>query len=119
MAVVDSLIVFIVSLLIGAAGIYVGARVITDTDDFSYALITALIASIVWTLVALFLGWIPLLGPLAALIAYVGVINYRYPGGWLPAIGIALVAWLTSVIVIYVLAALGLTAFDAAGVPGA
>jgi len=118
MAVVDSLIVFVVSLLIGAAGIYVGARVVTDTDDYTYALITALIASIVWTVVALFLGWIPLLGPLAALIAYVGVINYRYPGGWLAAIGIALIAWVASVLVVYGLAALGLTAFDAAGVPG-
>jgi len=118
MAVVDSLIVFIVSLLIGAAGIYVGARVITDTDDFSYALITALIASFIWTLVSLFLGWIPLLGPLAALIAYIGVINYRYPGGWVNAILIALVAWVASIVVVYILSLLGITPFEAAGVPG-
>ncbi|MFB6179050.1 MAG: hypothetical protein ABEI77_04925 [Halorientalis sp.] len=118
MAVVDSLVVFVVSLLIGALGIYVGARVITDTDDYTYALVTALIASVVWTLVALFVGWIPLLGPLLALIAYIGVINYRYPGGWANAILIALIAWIASIVVIYVLAALGVTAFDAAGVPG-
>jgi steroid 5-alpha reductase family enzyme len=118
MALIDSVIVFVVSLLIGALGIYVGARVITDTDDYSYALITALIGAIVWTIVAFLIGWIPLLGPIVALIAYVGVINYRYPGGWLNAIGIALIAWLASLLVVAVLATLGVTTFDAAGVPG-
>ena len=117
MALVDSVIVFAVSLLIGALGIYAGARVITDTDDYSYALITALIGALVWTLVAVLIGWIPLLGPLVALIAYVGVINYRYPGGWLNAIGIALIAWLASLLVVGLLAVFGVTTFDAAGVP--
>ncbi|WP_336003440.1 hypothetical protein [Halorientalis halophila] len=118
MAVIDTLIVFAVSLLIGALGIYVGARVITNTEDFTYALITALIGAAVWVLVAFLIGWIPLLGPLVALIAYIAVINYRYPGGWLNAIAIALIAWLASLIVIAILAALGVTTFDAAGVPG-
>lgn len=118
MAVVDSLIVFIVSLLIGAVGIYLGARVVTDTDDYSYALVTALIGSIIWALVSVFLGWIPLLGPLAALIAYIGVINYRYPGGWGNAIVIALIAWVASVLVVFVLGVIGVTAFEATGVPG-
>ncbi|WP_424020031.1 hypothetical protein ACOZ4N_20095 (plasmid) [Halorientalis pallida] len=118
MALVDSMIVFVVSLLIGALGIYAGARVITDTDDYSYALVTALIGAAVWTLIAFLVGWIPLLGPIVALIAYVAVINYRYPGGWLNAVAIALVAWLASVIVVGLLAVLGVTTFDAAGVPG-
>jgi hypothetical protein len=118
MGVFDSVVVFVVSLLIGAVGIYVGARVVTDTDDYGYAVITALIGAFVWGLVSLFLGWIPLLGPLAALIAYIGVINYRYPGGWGNAIVIALVAWIASLLVIAVLAVLGVPAFDATGVPG-
>lgn len=118
MGLVESLVVFVVSLLIGAFGIYVGARVITDRDDYSYAIITALIASILWVLVAFFVGWIPLLGPLVALLVYVAVINMRYPGDWVSAIGIALLAWLSSLIVLYLLAVLGLTSFDALGVPG-
>lgn len=118
MGVVESAIVFVVSLLIGAFGIYVGARVLTDRDDYSYAVITALIASILWVLVAFFVGWIPLLGPLVALLVYVSVINMRYPGDWGNAIGIALLAWLSSLIVLYVLAVLGVTTFDAVGVPG-
>jgi hypothetical protein len=118
MALLDTIVVFVVNLLIGALGIYVGARVITDTDDYSYALITALIGAIVWTIVAVLIGWIPLLGPVLALIAYIGVINARYPGGWFKAIAIALVAWLASLLVIALLATLGVTTFDAAGVPG-
>ena len=118
MAVLDSLVVFLVNLLIGALGIYVGARVIADFDDYTYAIVTALIAGLVWALVAFFFGWIPLLGPLLAFLAYIGVINVRYPGGWLDAIGIAAVAWLASVVVLFVLGVVGLVAFEAMGVPG-
>lgn len=119
MALLDSLIVFVVSLLIGALGIYFGASVLTDVEDYTYAIVTALIASVVWVVVAFFLGWIPLLGPLLALIAYIGVINYRYPGGWLDATGIALIAWVASLVILYVLALLNIAAFEAVGVPGA
>ena len=118
MALVDSILVFVVSLLIGALGIYVGARVIADRDDYSYAIVTALIGAIVWSVVAFFFGWIPLLGPALALLAYVTVINFRYPGGYLKAAAIALVAWVASLAVLYVLALLNIAAFEAVGVPG-
>lgn len=118
MAVLDSLIVFVVGLLVGALGIYAGARVVVDVEDYTYAVVTALVASILWAIVALFLGWIPLVGPLVALIVYVGVLNWRYPGGWLAATGIALVAWVASLVVLYLLAVAGLTSFEAVGVPG-
>ena len=119
MALVESIIAFLVSLLIGAAGIYLGASVLTDVEDYTYAIVTALVASLVWFVVALFVGWIPLLGALLALLAYVAVINYRYPGGWLDAIGIALIAWVASFVILYVLALLGITTFSAIGVPSA
>lgn len=119
MALLDSIVVFLVSLLIGALGIYVGARVVSNVDDYGYAIVTALIGAVVWGVVSLFVGWIPLLGPLLTLIAYVAVVNYRYPGGWVDAILIALVAWVAALIVLYVLALLGLASFDAVGVPGA
>lgn len=118
MALIDSIIVFVVSLLIGALGIYIGARVITDHDDYTYAIITALIGAIIWGIVGFLFGWIPLLGPVLVLIAYIAVINWRYPGGWLNAILIAMVAWLATLIVLYVLASVGIGAFDAVGVPG-
>lgn len=118
MAIVETIIGFLVSLLIGALGIYVGARVIADIDDYSYAIITALIGAVIWWLVATFLGWIPLLGPILALIAWAWVINVRYPGGWGNAILIAIVAWITVWVVLFVLGALNIVSFDALGVPG-
>ncbi|SFT00363.1 hypothetical protein [Halostagnicola kamekurae] len=115
---IDSLIVFIVSLLIGAIGIYVGARLVVDTEDYTYAIVTALLGAIVWGVVGFFLGWIPLLGPLLVLVAYLAVVNARYPGGWVQAAAITIIAWISVLVVLYVLAILGVTGFDAVGVPG-
>ncbi|ARS90194.1 hypothetical protein [Natrarchaeobaculum aegyptiacum] len=115
---IESLIVFVVSLLIGALGIYLGAMVIVDAEDYTYAIITALIGAVVWAVVGFFLGWIPLLGPVLVFIAYLAVINTRYPGGWIDAAAITIVAWLSVLVVLYVLAFLGVTGFEAAGVPG-
>ncbi|UHQ95404.1 hypothetical protein [Haloterrigena alkaliphila] len=114
----QSLIVFVVSLLIGAVGIYLGAKVIVDTEDYTYAIITALLGAIVWGLVGFFLGWIPLLGPLLVFVAYLAVVNARYPGGWVDAAAITIIAWLSVLVVLYVLALIGVTGFDAVGVPG-
>lgn len=119
MALIDSIVVFVVSLLVGALGLYAGARVITGIDDYRHAIVTALLGAIIWAVVGFLLGWIPFLGPLLVLVAYVGLVNYRYPGGWVNAIGIALVAWLLSLAVLYVLALVGLAGFEAVGVPGA
>ena len=115
MALIDSLIVFVVSLLIGATGIYVGARIITDTESFEKAAITALIGAVVGFL----FGWIPFLGSLVALIAYIAVINWQYEGGWVNAAGIAVIALVASIVILYILAAVGLVGFEALGVPGA
>jgi len=118
MALIDSILVFVVSLLVGALGIYVGARVVADYDDYTYAIVTALLGAIVWGVVGFFFGWIPLLGPILVLIAYVAVINARYPGGWVNAILIALVAWIASLVVLYALALVGIGGFEAVGIPG-
>lgn len=117
--VVSSLVVFVVSLLIGALGIYVAARVVAGVEDYTYAIVTALLGAIVWAVVGFFLGWIPLLGPILVFIAYLAVINWRYPGSWIDALVITVAAWLTVLIVMYVLALLGVVGFEAAGVPGA
>ncbi|MFC6766568.1 hypothetical protein [Natrinema soli] len=116
---IASAIVFIVSLLIGALGIYAGARVIVGRGDYDHAIVTALIGAVVWAIVGFVVGWIPLVGPLLALLAYVAVINWRYPGDWTAAAMIGLVAWVTVLIVLYALAVLGVTGFEAVGVPGA
>lgn len=116
--VIASIIVFAVSLLIGALGIYVGARIVAGVEDYTYAIVTALLGAIVWSIVGFFFGWIPLLGPILVFVAYLAIINWRYPGGWLDALLITLGAWLTVFVVMYVLAALEIVTFEAAGVPG-
>ncbi|WP_435156626.1 hypothetical protein [Haladaptatus sp. DFWS20] len=119
MALVDTLIILIVSLLVGGFGIYVGARVATDRPSgYSHAIVTALIGSIVWGIISFFVGWIPLLGAILALVAWVGVVNWRYPGGWGTAIVIGLVAWFAAAIVLYLLALLDIVAAGALGIPG-
>ncbi|WP_255196169.1 hypothetical protein [Halorarius litoreus] len=119
MTVIESAFVFIISFIIGTIGIYVGARIITETESFGKAAVTALIGAIVWVVVAFLFGWIPLLGPLLALIAYVGVVNWQYPAGWGSAAVISLIAWITSIIILYALALVGFVQFSAFGVPGA
>ncbi|WP_380677985.1 hypothetical protein [Salinigranum sp. GCM10025319] len=118
MALIDSVVGFVVSLLVGGFGIYVGARVIVGEGDYERAVVTALVGAIVWAVVGFFLGWIPLLGPLLTLAAYVAVVNWRYPGGWISAAGIALVAWIASLVVLAVLSVLNVTSMSAFGVPG-
>lgn len=109
--------VFLVSLLLGAIGIYVGALIVVGAKDFDHAVVTALLGAIVWAVVGAVLGWIPLVGPVIALVAYVAVINWRYPTDWTAAAMIGLVGWLTVLAVLYGLATLGITEFDAIGVP--
>ncbi|MXV63191.1 hypothetical protein GS429_14160 [Natronorubrum sp. JWXQ-INN-674] len=114
----DSLVVFLVSLLIGALGLHIGAIVIADVSDYTHAFFTALFGAIVWSLIGFFFGWIPFLGPVIVLLAYLAVVKRRYPGGWIDAAGITVVAWVSVLVVLYTLAAVGLTTFDAVGVPG-
>lgn len=112
---VGSLIAFVVALLVGGLAIYISARVIADVDDYSHAVVTALVGAIAWALTA----WIPLIGPVIALIVWIAVINWRYPGNWIKAVLIGLVAWVSALAILFVLntvLGLGIGAF---GVPGA
>jgi len=118
MALIDSIIVFLIGLLLGATGIYISAKLILGTEDFGNAFMTALFGAIVWAVVGFLFGWIPLLGPLITLLAWVGLINSMYEGGWVNAASIALVAWISVLVILYLLAFLGIGSFEAIGVPG-
>ncbi|MEF8806935.1 hypothetical protein [Natronomonas sp.] len=111
---VGSIVAFLVALLVGGLAIYISARVVADVDDYSHAVITALLGAIAWALTS----WIPLIGLVIALIAWVWVIKWRYPGGWVDAAIIGAVAWVSALVILYILNAvldLGVGAF---GVPG-
>jgi hypothetical protein len=117
---VGALFAFLISLLVGTFAINLGARLVVDSDTgYRRAAVTALIGALVWGLIAFFLGWIPLLGPLLALVAWIGIINWRYEGGWGTAVAIGLVAWLVAVGVLYLLSVVGIVGLDALGIPGA
>jgi len=114
-SIIGSLVSFVIALLIGGLAIYTSASVLIDNQDYSHAIITALVGAIGWGLTA----WIPLLGPLIALVVWVGVINWRYPGGWGDAAAIGFVAWIAAVAILFVLDTILGLGVDAFGVPGA
>ena len=116
MALLDSLTVFFVGLLIGGSGIYVGGLLITGKKDYSYAVITALIGAIIWSITGFLLGGIPVLGPILVLLAWIWIIKARYPGGWLNAVMIGLIAWATVLVVLSILASFGVGDFSAVGI---
>lgn len=118
--VVSAIFIFLISLIVGAAAIHLSARLLIDRDTgFRRAIVTALIGAIVYAVVGLFFGWIPLLGPLLMLLAWVGILNWQYPGGWGTAIGIGFVAWIVAVLLLFALSVLGIVTPEAIGIPAA
>jgi hypothetical protein len=111
---VGSIIAFVIALLVGGLAIYVSARLVVDVDDYSHAVVTALLGAIGWALTA----WIPLVGPLIALIVWVGVIRWRYPGGWVKAAIIGFGAWVSAIIILWVVNTVFSLGIGAFGIPG-
>lgn len=117
-----SLIVFAVSLLIGGFAIHIGAKLAFASRDYSHAVVTALIGAVAWAVVDIVLsevGFGGLLASLAALIAWVWVVRWRYSVGWLRAGIVGVGAWLAALVSLVILALLGVGGLDALGVPGA
>lgn len=105
---------FVVALLVGGLAIYISASVVVDVEDYGHAVVTAFLGAVAWALTS----WIPLLGPIVALVAWIWVINWRYPGGWTVAAIVGVVAWLAAAVILFVLntvVGLGIGAF---GIPG-
>lgn len=111
---IGSLVAFLVALLVGGLAIFISAKVVVDVDDYSHAVVTALFGAIAWALTA----WIPLIGPILALIAWVWVINWRYPGDWVTSAVVGLVAWLAALGILFVLNSVFRLGVGAFGVPG-
>lgn len=115
----DGVIVFAVSLLIGATAIHVASTHAVHRDQprrlgFEHALLTALLGAVVWAV----LEWVPLVGALLALVGWIAVIKWRYPGGWVKACVTGATAWAAAVVVLAALELVGIGAVSALGVPG-
>ena len=119
MGLITAIAIFVVSLIIGSIGIYVGVDLLADSDvTFRSAIITALLGVIIYTVLG-FLNFFPIIGPLLLLILWVGIINFRYPGGWGTAAGIGIVAWVVTALMLYVISGLSdAVSLSALGVPG-
>lgn len=58
----------------------------------------AFLGAVGWALTA----WTPSIGPIIALILWVGVIYWRYPRGWTEAAIIGVTAWISALVVLSV-----------------
>lgn len=114
MSLIGSLVAFVVSLLVGGLAIFIAASVVSGTRNYKYAVFTALIGAIVWGIVELLLSGVPLIGEFLPLIAWVGVIKWRYGESWVNAGIIGFVAWGAALLVLAVLPMAGV---DAVGIP--
>lgn len=115
----DGVVVFAASLLIGGAAIHIAAKHVVYRGkpgglSFEHAVVTALLGALTWAL----LTWIPLVGSLLALVGWIGVIRWRYPGGWTKAGVTGAAAWAAAVVVLAALELLGIGSVSALGVPG-
>ncbi|MFB6183573.1 MAG: hypothetical protein ABEI96_03375 [Haloarculaceae archaeon] len=112
------LVTFAGGLLVGGFAIHAAARYLAAPSDpvgnYADGVLTALFGALAWALVS----WVPLLGPLLALVAWVGVIKWRYPVGWIRATVVAGGAWAVAVVVVALFGLFGLDV-SALGVPGA
>jgi uncharacterized membrane protein len=115
----NSLVLFIVTLLIGGLGIFVGASLLAGSRDYGHAVVTAAIGSLIWGITSFFFGEVPVLGPVLVFLAYLAVIKWRYRAGWITAGGITLVAYVTVLVVLALLSNLGAgIVSDIPGIPG-
>jgi len=113
-AFIGSIVAFVVALLVGGLAIYISASLIADVQDYSHAVVTAFLGAVGWAL----FSWIPIVGTLLALVVWIGVINWRYPGGWTNAAIIGFVAWLSALVLLFVLNSVFRLGIGAFGVPG-
>lgn len=105
----------LLGLLVGGLALFVGSRFLTSQGGYDHAVLTAVAGAVAWAL----LSPIPLLGPVIALVAWVAILKWRYPVGWLRAAGVGVAAWVVAVVVVAALELVGLDAVSAVGVPGA
>jgi len=118
MAAIDGLLVGIVSLLVGALAIHIGAKLVLDGEPaFGNAVIAAAVGALVYALFG-FIGGIPAIGPALLLILWIGVVNWRYRGGWINAAGIGFAAWLAAIVLLWILSKVNLLDVGALGIPG-
>lgn len=121
---IGTVIIFVVSMLAGGLGNYVGIRALSDNDvTYVHAVISSVISAAVWAGLSYLLnvsGEASVLvfgGALASLLVWIVVLYFRYSGGIVTAVPAAVLAWLIAVVALYVVAVLTGLPFQAIGIP--
>ncbi|MWG34497.1 hypothetical protein [Halomarina oriensis] len=118
-----TVLVFVVSVLVGGVGNYVGIRVVSDQHpSFVHAVVSTVISAAVWALVSYGLqvseaSVTPFAGALVALLVWILVLYVRYDGGIVTAVPAGVASWLVAVATLYLLALVTTVPFEAFGIP--
>lgn len=118
----SSILVLVVSILIGGLAIHVGAAFALASREYTHAVVTAVLGALAWAAVNYLFTELALAGNLSSLVAlvvWIGVVGWRYDTGWLRAAVIGMLAWLAAVVALAVLDILGVGGIGAYGIPGA
>lgn len=100
--VLETIIGFLISLVISAIIIYVATKLFGETEGFGTAILTALIGAVIFSLASYLLG----AGLLAALIgglAWLIALGSMYNMGWLKSFVVAVIIWIFAAIVSWIL----------------
>jgi Na+/melibiose symporter-like transporter len=112
---IETAILFVVSLLISAIIIYFVTKIFGETEGFGTALLAAFVGAIIYTVVYYIFGSIADLTGLKWLASILGGLGWLaalrmlYKIGWLKALGLAIVIWVLSAIIGFFLPGLATT----------
>lgn len=81
-----------VGFAVAAVGVYAAEAALFEDGDAFRALGTTALAAVAIALV----GWIPMVGPVLAVVAWLGVLFYRYDDSWVNAVVVGGVSWLVA-----------------------
>jgi len=113
--IIETAIIFVVSLLISAIIIFIVAKISGEKEGFGTALLAAFVGAIMYTTLYYVFGLIPELAGLKWVASLIGGIGWLlalrklYTIGWLKALGLAFIIWIISAIVGYFLPTLATT----------
>ncbi len=112
---IETAILFVISLLISAIIIYVVTKIFGETEGFGTALLAAFVGAIIYTILYYIFGNIAELSGLKWVASILGgfgwlaALRLLYKIGWLKALGLAIIIWIISAIVGFFLPGLATT----------
>lgn len=118
-----AVLVFVVSVLVGGVGNYVGIRLVSDQHpSFVHAVVSTVLSAAVWALVSYGLqvsdaSVAPFTSALVALLVWVLVLYVRYDGGIVTAVPAGVASWLVAVATLSLVAVFTTVPFEAVGIP--